>query len=175
MAVKEKDDDVKKKEKKHDLIKEKEEKIKELTDLVKRVQADFENYKKRVEKEQKDFIDLGKILMIKRLLAFLDSFDEASKDKSKSEIIEPLYKQLKSILGEFGFHDINVVGERFDPYKHECICEEYSEKPKGTILEEIQKGYMINDFIVRHAKVKVSKGKQEEKKGDDNIKKDSKA
>ena len=147
-------------------------KTEELTELVKRVQADFENYKKRVEKEQKEFITLGKILVIKRLLALLDSFDEAMKDEGNAKAIEPLYKQLLTILSDFGCQCMQVVGDDFDPHIHECVCEEYSEKPKGTILEEIQKGYMVNDFIVRHAKVKVSKGK-EGKKEDDNIKEDS--
>ncbi len=158
--MKKKEKQAEKEKKKPDLLKEKEEKITELTNLVKRVQADFENYKKRVEKEQKEFVTLGKILVIKRLLTLIDSFDEAMKDEESAEIVEPLYKQLLTTLSDFGCSCMNVVGKKFDPYIHECICEEASDKPKGTILDEIQKGYTVNDFIVRHAKVKVSKGKE---------------
>ena len=161
---------VKKKEKHVD---EKEKKLEELTDLLKRIQADFENYKKRVEKEQKEFVTLGKILVIKRLLGLVDSFDEAMKHKENAGAVEPLYKQLLSILEDFDCTCMNVVGENFDPHIHECVCEESSDKPKGKIVDEIQKGYIVKGFVVRHAKVKVSKGMEE--KGDDNIKEDSKA
>lgn len=181
----------KKQAKTSDKIKEKDDKIEELTDLSKRVQADFENYKKRVDKEQKDYVTIGKILVVKRLLPIMDSFNEALKDKSQAELIKPIYKQLKKVFDDFQLNHMDVVGQKFDPHIHECILEEESEEPRGTIIDEIQRGYKMDDFIVRHAKVKISKGiseakdiasddaqnykssDMEGKKEDDNIKEDS--
>lgn len=148
-----------------------EDEIKSLTNMLQRVQADFENYQKRVEKEQKDYIDLGRVLILKKLLPLLDSFEEAVKNNGPE--IEPLYRQFQNILKEFNLEPMPVVGEKFDPHVHECVAEECSNKEKGIILDEIQKGFMIDGFIVRHAKVKISKGKEAVKK-DDSVKKDSK-
>lgn len=159
-----------KKAKQKDKTAEDPEKIEELTELLQRVQADFENYKKRVEQEQKDFIVLGRVLVIKKLLPFLDSFTEAM--NSNGKVIEPLYKQLQKILDDFNLKSMDVIGEKLDPYVHECIAEEESDKPKGTIIEEIQRGYLVDGFVVRHAKVKVSRG--EATKEDDSVKENSK-
>lgn len=172
-------------------IKEKDDKIAELTNLAKRTQADFENYKKRVDKEQKDYVTMGKVLVVKRLLPLMDSFNEALKDEAQAELIKPIYKQLKKVFDDFHLEHMEVVGDIFDPHLHECIIEEESEEPKGKIIDEIQRGYKMDDFIVRHAKVKISKGisevkditsddaqnykssDTEDKKEDDNIKEDS--
>lgn len=187
MSKKEKQE---KKSKIFNQIKEKDDKIAELTDVAKRVQADFENYKKRVDKEHKDYVTMGKVLVIKHLLPLMDSFNEALKNDKQAELIKPIYIQLKKVFDDFNLEHMDVIGEQFDPHLHECILEEESDEPKGKIIDEIQRGYKMNDFIVRHAKVKISKnisevkditsddaqnlkGSDREAKEDDNIKEDS--
>ncbi len=157
------------KDKKHsekELV-EKQKKIDELTDTTKRVQAEFENYKKRSEKDQQQYIDMGKIVVLRKILPVLDSFEQVKDDPK----IAPLYNQLNSALTNIGVEPIDIENEEFNPHIHECVCEEKSDKAKGMITEEIQKGYKVSEYIIRHSIVKVSGGKKkEEKKEDDNIK-----
>ena len=134
--------------------------IEELTDTLKRLQAEFENYKKRVDKEKTEFVKYANAGVISSLLPTLDSFEIALKntaDKEKfAEGIKIIYAQIYSALEAEGLRPINTLGEKFDPYKHEVLMKEESEKPEGTILEEFQKGYMLNDKVLRFSKVKVS-------------------
>jgi len=139
---------------------ERDQKIEELTDTLKRLQAEFENYKKRTEKEQVEFVKYAHAEVIASMLPVLDSFEIALKntiDKEKFvEGMKIVYAQLHSLLEAEGLSPIKSVGENFDPYKHEVLMKEESDKPEGTILEEFQKGYMLNDKVLRFSKVKVS-------------------
>jgi molecular chaperone GrpE (heat shock protein) len=139
---------------------EKEEEINELTESLKRLQAEFENFKKRAEKEKSEFMKYAHADLIASILPVIDSFEIALKntnDKEKFiEGIKMIYAQIHSILNSEGLKPINTAGQMFDPYKHEVLMKEESDKPEGTILEEFQKGYMLNDRVVRHSKVKVS-------------------
>jgi len=141
-------------------IGEKDKKIEELTDTLKRLQAEFENYKKRVDKEKTEFVKFAHADVVAQMLAVLDSFEIALKntnDKEKFvEGVKIIYAQFHSILEAEGLKPIKAVGEKFDPYKHEVLMKEESDKPQDTILEEFQKGYMLNDRVLRHSKVKVS-------------------
>ncbi len=132
----------------------------ELTDTLKRLQAEFENYKKRVEKEKMEFVKYAHAEVIASMLPVLDSFEIALKntiDKEKFvEGMKIVYAQLHSLLEAEGLSPIKSVGENFDPYKHEVLMKEESDKPDGTILEEFQKGYMLNDKVLRFSKVKIS-------------------
>ncbi|MBI3035315.1 nucleotide exchange factor GrpE [Candidatus Woesearchaeota archaeon] len=132
----------------------------ELTDTLKRLQAEFENYKKWNAKEKTEFVRYAHADMIAQLLPVLDSFEIALKntaDKEKFiEGVKIIYAQFHSILEAEGLKPIKVVGEKFDPYRHEVLMKEESDKPEDTILEEFQKGYMLNDKVLRHSKVKVS-------------------
>lgn len=141
--------------------KDKEQRIKELTDTLQRLQAEFENYKKRAEKQGEE---LGKYLkadLIARLLPTLDSFEMALKNTSDKEKfikgVELIFAQLYSLLESEGIRPIKAVGEQFDPYRHEVLMKQESDKEEDIILEELQKGYMLNDKVLRHSKVKVSK------------------
>ena len=141
-------------------LEEKQQKIEELTDALKRLQAEFENYKKRIDKEKIEFVKYAHADMIAQLLPVLDSFEIALKNASDKEKfvegIKIIYAQLYSVLKAEGLKPIKATGEKFDPYKHEVLMKQESEKPEETILEEFQKGYMLNDRVLRHSKVKIS-------------------
>lgn len=141
-------------------LEEKNQKIEELTDTLKRLQAEFENFRKRVERERVEFIKFAHADIIAKMLPVLDSFELALKnthDKEKLvEGVKMIYAQLYSILEAEGLKPVKAAGEKFDPYKHEVLMKEVSDKPEETILEEFQKGYMLNDRVIRHSKVKVS-------------------
>lgn len=141
-------------------LEEKNQKIEELTDTLKRLQAEFENFKKRVEREKIEFVKYAHADVIADMLPVLDSFELALKnttDKEKLiEGIKMIYAQLYSVLEAEGLRPIKATGEKFNPYKHEVLMKEESDKPEDTILEEFQKGYMLNDRVIRHSKVKVS-------------------
>ncbi len=134
-------------------LKKKEEEIKELTDLLKRVQANFENYKKRTEKSEENYVRMGKVLVLRKILPVLDSFENAKQE----EAVKPLYNQLISSLKNLGLEPIQAEG-KFDPNIHDCICRNCSDKPKGEIVEEVSKGYKLDSIIIRHPKVIVSEG-----------------
>lgn len=142
---------------------EKEEKINELTESLQRLQAEFENYKKRVEKEKGEFVIYAKADLIAKLLPALDSFELAIKNTADKEKfikgIELIFAQLYSLLESEGLRPIKAEGEKFDPYKHEVLMKQKSGKEEDIILEELQKGYMLNNKVLRHSKVKVSKNK----------------
>lgn len=135
-------------------------KIEELTELLQRVQADFENYKKVVEKEKGEFVKYSTEKLIINLLPVLDSFELALKSPADKEKfvkgVELIFSQLYSIMEQEGIQPIKAVGQHFDPYKHEVLMKEKSEKD-DVILEELQKGYTLNGKVIRHSKVKIGK------------------
>ena len=136
-------------------------KVTELTDDLKRVQADFENYKKRCEKESSNFREFAKADLIKKLLTILDSFEMALKNTEKHDEFvkgtELIFSQLYSLLKNEGVDHINTENKKFDPYKHEVMLTSTSDKEDDTILEELQKGYTLKGQVLRHSKVKISK------------------
>ncbi|MFH1663755.1 MAG: nucleotide exchange factor GrpE [archaeon] len=150
---------------------EKQAKIEELTDLVKRVQAEFENFRKREEKDRKHFIELSNAGLIAELLPVLDSI-HAAKKNGKEEVkkgVELIEKQLNSVLGKYGLKEIECIGKKFNPEFHECLMKENnSEKEDNIVSEEFQKGFLLKDRALRHSKVKINllektEIKQEEK------------
>ncbi len=144
------------------------EKIKELTETLQRLQAEFENYKKRIDKEKGEFVKYSKHEVIAKILPILDSFKLAIKNAKNNpnflKGVELIFSQLYSTLESEGLRPIEALGKKFDPYKHEVLMQETSDKEEDIVLEELQKGYMLNDKVLRHTKVKVSKKK--EKKDD---------
>jgi len=168
MAVKKKDGKEREKKKRtskieklKEIIKEKDKEIAEQRDKFLRLQADFDNYRKWVEKENINKINLANEKLIKELLAILDDFENAiSKMKNGAEGMELIYKNFLKILEKFGLKKIEAVGKKFDPYYHEVVLQEESDEPEGTVLQELQKGYMLNSKIIRHAKVKIAKKKE---------------
>ena len=141
-------------------LEEKNQKIEELTDTLKRLQAEFENYKKWNAKEKTEFVKYAHADIIEKMLPVLDSFEMALKHTNEPQKfingMKLIYAQLHSALEAEGLRLIKTDGEKFDPYKHEVLMKEESDKPEGTILEEFQKGYMLNDKVLRFSKVKVS-------------------
>ena len=141
-------------------VEEKDKKIEELTDSLKRLAAEFENYKKWNAREKAEFIKYAHADTVFQILPVLDSFEIALKntnDKEKFiEGIKIIYAQIYSTLESMGLKPIKAAGEKFDPYKHEVLMKQESDKQDDMVLEEFQKGYMLNDKVLRHSKVKVS-------------------
>ncbi len=135
--------------------------IEQLTDTLQRLQAEFENYKKRTDKECADFRKYSTAKLITKLLPILDSFELAlknTKDDGAKKGLELIYSQFFTTLEEEGLRKIKALKEKFDPYKHEVLLTEKSDQPEDTILEELQTGYILNEEVLRHTKVKIAKG-----------------
>ena len=142
-----------------------EEKEKFMNSLL-RVRADFENYKKRSERENERYRDYVMEVILKKLIDHYDDllralnllkvFNNMDGIKNGFEII---VKNFEKILKEEGVKPMNSEGEKFDPYKHEAVIVEegLDDLPENTILEELTKGYYFKDKVLRPAKVKISK------------------
>lgn len=148
-------------------------KIEELTELLQRVQAESENYRKRVEREFETRRQYCNGELLQRLLPVIDSFEEALKQSGNKEEfvrgVKLIYGQLNAILKAEGLSKIECLNKPFDPYLHEVMMHVRSDK-EGIVIGELQKGYMLKDRVLRHAKVKVGKqlpdeDKKEHKKG----------
>jgi molecular chaperone GrpE len=139
-----------------------------LQDRLLRRQAEFENYKKRVERERSEHIQSASGELIRELLGVLDSFDlairnAASQGSAGEDMLRGLdlvYKQLLDTLGRFGLKVIEAKGQPFDPNFHQAISTVASdEAPENTIVEEFRRGYTLNGKLLRAAMVAVSAGK----------------
>lgn len=139
----------------------------ELKDALQRLQAEFENSRKRMEKEKDAFSKHANASLVKELLPLLDSVDaareklddqrEVRKDEAV-EGIELIKKQLLAILKVHGLQEIECRGKKFDPMKGDCVMQATVKgKADNVVLEELQKGYTLNGKVLRHAKVKVNK------------------
>ncbi|HIH01432.1 TPA: nucleotide exchange factor GrpE [Thermoplasmata archaeon] len=141
----------------------KEQRIEELTDTLKRTQAEFENYKKRVEREVASKGQLASEGLVSDLLPILDTLDEGIADlddlastESSKEGLEGIRRQFIEVLRRAGLREISTDGQ-FDPFLHEAMMREETDSvDEGIILEVFQKGYMLGPKVVRAAKVKVS-------------------
>jgi len=147
-------------------LKEAADKAVEYWDKLLRVQADFENVRKRLEREKQDFIKFANEEIISELLNILDDLERAvGLAETKHEDLPAFLKGVEMILAhlydmlkEYGVKPIEAEGKIFDPHYHEALMqEEKKELPEHTIVEELQKGYLLNDRVIRTTKVKVSK------------------
>lgn len=137
----------------------------EYFDRLLRLQADFDNYKKRLEKEKIEFIKFANEEIIAEILKILDDFEravEAGKIKHDFDVlykgIEMIYKDLRDFLKEKGLKEIEAKGKLFNPNEHEAMMqEETDDHPEDHIIEEFQKGYTLNGRVIRPSKVKVAK------------------
>jgi molecular chaperone GrpE len=158
----------------NDTIEEQKEKYDKLYERFQRVQADFENYKKFLEKQKADTINYASGQLIKKLLNVLDNFeralnavDESKKEEEFFQGIGAIYNDFYSILEKEGLKPIDCSGE-FDPYYHECLLTEEREDCKeDQIIEVLNKGYKFKDKVLRPAMVKVAKEKKIEPCVDD--------
>jgi len=134
-----------------------------LMDRLARLQAEFENARKRAAREQQEYRDYAVADAIKLLLPILDSFERAlqSAPKQAGEFkngVELIYKQLQDALAKLGVRAIPAKGEPFDPRVHEAIeMVETSDAADHEVLEELQRGYKFKDRLLRPAMVKVAK------------------
>ena len=157
---KEKGSFFKKKEKKD----KKDEKIEELTDRVRRQMAEFDNFRKRTEKEKTQMFETGAKSIVEKILPVVDNFErglaavtEEEKGTPFVEGMEKIYKQMMTVLEEAGVKPIEAVGQEFDPNLHNAVMHvEDEEFGENIIAEEFQKGYMYRDSVVRHSMVKVA-------------------
>lgn len=148
-----------------ELLKEKEEKLAEYESDLKRLQAEFENYAKRVAKEHQQMVNCASEKVILKLLNVVDDFERAMKQftiehKATREGIEMIFKQMKKILEEEKVLPVEAKGCKFDPFRHEVVLSVESDEPENRVLEEFQKGYTMNGKVIRYSKVKIAKPKQ---------------
>lgn len=126
-----------------------------------RLMADFQNYKKRVEKEKKDLYSYANEKIISELLSVLDNFeralDQGSEGEGFKEGMEMIFKQLGDVLEKSGLAEISALGEDFDPNFHNAVMTEETEKyESGKVSGVMQKGYTLNGKVIRPSMVKVA-------------------
>lgn len=141
----------------------KDEKIEELNDRLVRNMAEFDNFRKRSEKEKSQMFELGAKDIIEKILPVVDNFErgldiitEEDKENAFVQGIEKIYKQFTTTLEDMGVKPIEAVGKEFDPNLHNAVMHaEDKEQGENIITDEFQKGYMYKDIVVRHSMVKV--------------------
>lgn len=150
-----------KKKKKKDKL---EEKIEELEDRVKRQMAEFDNFRKRTEKEKSHMYEVGARDVIEKILPVVDNFERGlasvPEDQKENPVIvgmDKIYNQLMTTLTDLGVEPIEAVGEEFDPNYHNAVMHvEDEELGENVVAEEFLKGYMYKDTVIRHSMVKVA-------------------
>lgn len=140
-----------------------EEKIAALEDRVKRQMAEFENFRKRTEKEKQAMFSMGERSVIEKMLPIVDNFErglaavpENEKESPLASGMEMVYRQLVKQLEDLGVTPIEAVGQEFDPAFHNAVMQVESEEyPSGTVAQEFQKGYKYHDSVIRYSMVGV--------------------
>lgn len=141
------------------------EKIKDWEDKYKRLLAEFDNFRKRSEKESAMMIDIGASMILTKILPVVDNFERAInsipedlKDNSFVDGVDKIYKQMLKTFEDLGVKPIDAVGKPFDANLHNAVMtDENAEGEVDTVVEELQKGYMYKDQVLRHSMVKVKK------------------
>ena len=139
------------------------EKIEELTDKLMRKAAEFDNFRKRSEKEKSQMFDIGAKSVVESILPVIDSFErglglvkEEEKEDPFVQGVEQVYKQLLKSLEDIGVKPIEALSKEFDPNFHNAVMhEDDPEQGENIIIEEFQKGYIYKDNVVRYSMVKV--------------------
>ncbi|MCI9079664.1 MAG: nucleotide exchange factor GrpE [Lachnospiraceae bacterium] len=140
-----------------------EEKLAELEDKRVRQLAEFDNFRKRSEKEKSQMFETGAKTVVEKILPVIDNFERGlagvpaeEKEAPFVQGVELVYKQLVTALDELGVKPIDAVGKEFDPNLHNAVMAVDDDSlESGTVAEEMQKGYMYNESVVRHSMVKV--------------------
>ena len=134
-----------------------------------RLRAEFENFKKRMQKERADLLKFGNESLLKALLPVLDNLSRAiehGKNAKESspllEGVEMVQKEFLTTLDKFGVKSVQAVGEVFDPERHEAVSQAESELEPNRVISAVQSGYFYHDRLLRPARVIVSKGKTEQ-------------
>ncbi len=139
------------------------EQIEELNDKLKRQMAEFDNFRKRTEKEKSQMYDMGARSVIEKILPVIDNFERglaAVQEEAKEDAfvvgMDKVYKQMLAELEAIGVTAIEAVGQEFDPEFHNAVMQvESGEYESGVVAQELQKGYMYKDSVVRHSMVAV--------------------
>ena len=142
----------------------KDEKIAELNDRLMRQMAEFDNFRKRTEKEKQQMYGIGAAEVVEKLLPVVDNFErglaamtEEEKETSFAQGIEMIYKQLMTALSDLGVTAIEAVGQEFNPDFHNAVMQAPSEDyESGVITQELQKGYLYKEKVGRHSMVVVA-------------------
>ena len=142
----------------------KDEKIEELTDRLTRQMAEFDNFRKRTDKEKSQMYEIGAKDIIEKILPVVDNFErglaavsEEEKTHPFMEGMEKIYKHLMTTLEEIGVKPIEAAGQEFNPDFHNAVMHVEDENlGENIVAEELQKGYMYRDHVVRHSMVKVA-------------------
>lgn len=138
---------------------------KEYYSHLQRLQADFDNYRKRTQKEKEETVKYAAEKVIAALLPVLDNFERAMASTQTAQDfagfaqgVEMILKQMQNVLTKEGLTSINALGETFDPNLHDAVMQVDSEDyPENTVIEELQKGYYLKDKVLRPSMVKVSR------------------
>lgn len=138
-----------------------EQKVEELTDRLKRTMAEFDNFRKRTEKEKSSMYIIGAKEIVEKILPVVDNFErglaQAPEDDPFAEGMKMIYKQMMTAFDEMGVKPIEAVGKEFDPNLHNAVMHVEDESVgENIVVEEFQKGYTYKDFVVRHSMVKVA-------------------
>ena len=141
----------------------KDEQIEELNDKLKRQMAEFDNFRKRTEKEKTQMYDMGAKSIIEKILPVIDNFErglaavpEEQREDAFVVGMDKVYRQMLTELDASGVKPIEAVGQEFDPNFHNAVMQVESEEyDSGVVAQELQKGYMYKDFVVRHSMVAV--------------------
>jgi molecular chaperone GrpE len=135
-----------------------------------RLNADFDNLRKRTQKDKEEFIKYANEKLILELIDLMEALERglenAKKSENKNKLIEGMeliYKQFNNILEKNGLTPIKALGEKFNHYKHEAMMQTLTDEcEEDTVIEEFARGYMLNNKVIRYSKVRVSKKKEEE-------------
>ena len=138
-----------------------EQQIEELTDRLKRSMAEFDNYRKRTEKEKSSMYIIGAKDIVEKMLPIVDNFErglaQAPEEDAFADGMKMIYKQMMTAFDEMGVKPIEAVGKEFDPNLHNAVMHVEDESVgENIVVEEFQKGYTYKDFVVRHSMVKVA-------------------
>ena len=143
------------------IIEQQKETIQQYKDKIQRIQADFENYKKRSEKNRAEFVKYANEGLILKVLEAYEDLERAldvKEDKDLREGVELIYKKMTKILEDEGVEAIDTEHQKFDPFKHEALMTQNSEDfENNEIIQDLQKGYTLNDKVIRYSKVIVCK------------------
>jgi molecular chaperone GrpE len=134
--------------------------LSELNDQFLRLAADFENFKRRTSQERESVVALANERFAIDLLEVMDNFDKALKsdDSHLREGLEQIRQLLNTQLQRHGITPIDSLNKSFNPIEHDAIAYVPSGEPEGMVIDEVARGYRMNEKVIRHAKVAVSKG-----------------
>ena len=149
--------------KKLEEVEEKARRSDEYFDQLLRLKAEFENYRKRMNREREEFAKFAAQELVSDLLTVIDNLENALLASEKTEDFRALHegvemtrKEALRILGQWGLEEVKAVGERFDPGKHEAVMHVDSDEEEGRIVEELRRGYSLKGRLIRPSMVKVA-------------------